>query len=60
MVEVGEGQRLEPVVERRRSGPERWREWRHLVDEGVFASKAELAREEGVSRAAVTMGLRKA
>jgi hypothetical protein len=37
----------------------RWREWRRLLDEGVYGSKAELARGEGVSRAAVTKGLAK-
>jgi hypothetical protein len=40
-------------------GEARWREWRRMLDEGVYATKAELARVEGVSRAAVTMGLRR-
>ena len=44
---------------RRESGPERWARWQRLLEEGVYGSKAELARGEGVSRAAVTMGLRK-
>jgi len=39
-------------------GPERWREWRRMLDEGVYPTKAALARGEGVSRAAVTQGLR--
>ena len=40
-------------------GPERWREWQGMLDEGVYPTKAALARSEGVSRAAVTLGLRK-
>lgn len=40
-------------------GEARWREWRRMLDEGVYGTKAELARGEGVSRAAVTMGLRR-
>ncbi len=43
----------------RETGPERWTRWRLLLDEGVYGLKAELARAERVSRAAVTMGLRK-
>ena len=43
-------------------GPERWREWRRewrrMLDEGVYSTKAALASGEGVSRAAVTLGLR--
>jgi len=39
--------------------PERWARWRRMLDEGVYATKAELARGEGVSRAAATMGLKK-
>jgi hypothetical protein len=30
-----------------------------MVEEGVYESRADLARGEGVTRAAVTMGLRK-
>jgi len=30
-----------------------------MLDEGVYATRAELARQEGVSRAVVTIGLRK-
>ena len=41
----------------RETGPERWARWAELVDEGM--SKADVARREGVSRAAVTTGLRK-
>ncbi|MDP7113413.1 MAG: GntR family transcriptional regulator [Myxococcota bacterium] len=37
----------------------RWREWRRLLDEGAYPSKAELARAMGVSRAAVTQALRR-
>ena len=40
-------------------GEARWREWRRMLDEGVYATKAELARGQGVSRAAVTIGLRR-
>jgi len=46
--------RTEPRLHR---GPERWREWQRLLDEGVYPTKAALARGEGVSRAAVTQGL---
>jgi hypothetical protein len=38
---------------------ERWREWSRLLDEGVYGSRADLAMGVGVSRAAVTQGLRK-
>ncbi len=41
----------------RPSGEARWREWRRMLDEGVYATRADLARGEGVSRAAVTRGL---
>jgi len=30
-----------------------------MLDEGIYATRAELARGEGVSRAAVTQGLRR-
>lgn len=30
-----------------------------MLDEGVYSTRAELARAEGVSRAAVTLGLQK-
>lgn len=36
----------------------RWARWQRMLDDGVYATKANLARGEGVSRAAVTMGLR--
>ena len=35
----------------------RWREWQRMLDEGVYRSRAALARGEGISRAAVTQGL---
>jgi len=35
----------------------RAREWARLLAEGVYGSRAELARAMGVSRAAVTQGL---
>lgn len=41
------------------TGPERWKRWRQLLEEGAYGTKAELARAEGVSRAAATMGLQK-
>jgi hypothetical protein len=47
------------VEEARESGPERWARWKQALDSGEVASRAELARREGVSRAAVTQGLRK-
>jgi len=37
---------------------ERWREWKRMLDEGIYPTKAELAQGVGVSRAAVTLGLR--
>ena len=36
----------------------RAREWIRMLEIGVYGSKAELARGEGVSRAAVTKGLK--
>jgi hypothetical protein len=38
---------------------ERWREWQRMLEDGVYESRAALARSEGVSRAAVTQALRK-
>ena len=38
---------------------ERARRWERWLADGVFASRAELARAEGVSRAAVTQALRR-
>ena len=35
----------------------RARRWRQLLEDGVYPSRAALARAEGVSRAAVTQGL---
>ena len=37
----------------------RAREWQRMLDGSVYGSRAELARGEGVSRAAVTQGLRR-
>lgn len=42
---------------RRETGPERWARWTAMVAGGM--TKAEVARAEGVSRAAVTLGLQK-
>jgi hypothetical protein len=52
----GETARDEPLHPR---GLPRWTEWKRLLDGGVYANRAELARAEGVSRAAVTLGLRR-
>ena len=58
-VRSGRMRKVKPVFERPVRGQERWRQWQRQLDEGVYATKAELAQGEGVSRAAVTMGLRK-
>jgi len=50
---------VDEPVEKRESGPERWARWRRMLDSGEVRSRAELARVEGVSRAAVTLGLNK-
>lgn len=42
---------------KRETGPERWARWAAMVAGGM--TKAQVARQEGVSRAAVTVGLRK-
>ncbi len=42
---------------KRETGQERWARWSNMVAGGM--TKAEVARKEGVSRAAVTMGLKK-
>jgi len=45
----------------RRGGPapgDRARAWRRMLNESVYETRAALARGEGVSRAAVTQGLR--
>ena len=55
----GRRRKVKPVIERPVRGLERLGEWQRLLDEGIYATKAELARGEGVSRAAVTMGLRR-
>lgn len=41
------------------TGPERWARWQKALASGEVESKAALAAAEGLSRAAVTMGLRK-
>lgn len=43
----------------RESGPQRWARWRGWLQDGTCGSRAEVARREGVSRAAVTQGLGK-
>lgn len=52
-----------PEPEERRppteTGPERWARWEAMLASGKVSSKAELARREGVSRSAVTQGLKK-
>jgi hypothetical protein len=50
--------RLKENSQRRETGPERWARWRKLLDEGTYKSRAELARAEGVTRAAVTQALK--
>jgi len=40
-------------------GPTRWREWKRLLEDGTFKTASDLARAIGVSRAAVTQGLKK-
>ena len=37
----------------------RWTAWQRMLDEGVYETRAELARAIGVSRAAVSQGLRR-
>ncbi len=44
---------------KREPGMVRWERWRRMLEDGTYSSRAELARGEGVSRAAVTIGLRK-
>ena len=43
----------------RESGPQRWARWKGWLEDGTCGSRAEVARREGVSRAAVTQGLGK-
>ena len=50
---------VDELFEKRESGPERWTRWKRMLDSGEVRSRAELARVEGVSRAAVTLGLNK-
>ena len=47
----------EPPPKPRRIVGERARLWARMLDEGVYVSRAALARGEGVSRAAVTQAL---
>lgn len=42
---------------KRETGPKRWARWAEMVEGGM--TKAEVARSEGVSRAAVTVGIGK-
>jgi hypothetical protein len=56
--------KLPQPVEKARSQPKRYRnplfvaqEWQHLLDSGVVASRVDLARQLGVSRAYVTQVL---
>ena len=42
---------------KRETGPERWARWASMVEGGM--TKAEVARAEGVSRAAVTQALKR-
>ena len=56
------GKQRSPVGEqvskpKRETGPERWTRWAEMVAEGM--TNAEVAKREEVSRAAVTMGIRK-
>jgi len=44
---------------RKPRGPARWREWQRMLDEGLYPTRAALAEGEGISRAAVSKGLRK-
>ena len=55
---VGHGGRRRPTREQNKAATRaRWRDWQRMLDEGVYESRAELARGEGVSRAAVTRAL---
>ena len=51
-----EGEPPRPEIPKKKPG---WRakEWRRMLAEGVYGTRAELARGEGVSRAAVTQAL---
>lgn len=46
------------IVERKPAGW-RAREWRRMLDEGVYRTQSDLARGEGVSTAAVSIALKK-
>ena len=49
----------EPLPLPRHEPGERARHWARMLEEGIYSSRAELARAEGVSRAAVTQALRR-
>lgn len=49
--QVGEGKERRPVGWRAR-------EWRRMLDKGVYRNHSELARGEGVSRAALSLALK--
>jgi len=53
------GRRATARKEPRRRPGERTRRWAAMLAEGVYPSRAALARGEGVSRAAVTQALRR-
>ena len=56
--ERGTGRRSKrTMVQIRAEREHRVSRWRRLLDEGVYPTRAALARGEGVSRAAVTQGL---
>jgi len=61
MVEVKRFQRARAMRMSKKlvRGEARWRGWKRMLDEGIYATMAELARGEGVSRAAVTVGLKR-
>jgi hypothetical protein len=48
------------VGEKRERKPVGWRarEWRRMLEEGVYRNQSELARGEGVSTAAVSLALK--
>jgi hypothetical protein len=49
----------EPEIVERKPIGWRAREWRRMLDEGVYRNQRELARGEGVSTAAVSIALGK-
>ena len=50
---AGKAEEVRPKVEK----GARAREWKRMLEEGVYGSRAELARAMGVSRAAVTQAM---